>query len=100
MSTAFRLVGSGVRLSLPKIRKLAAQAKGRVMVPVNEVKPDDHMLLQLPVGYLHLYRTGKAAWNAFERYGGNGDAADLWIECLNAAGYSVLSEHDEGYFHG
>lgn len=60
--------------------------------------PATHRVVHLPQGYVHVYKTGKVAWNLFERFGGNGDAADQWCEYLAACGYSTLSEHDEGFF--
>jgi hypothetical protein len=93
MSTEYRVCGRGVRLSERKISAIAKQAGGSIEKDQN----DGHLVVCLDNGCVHHYNSGKASWNWFTRYGGNWRAVDQWIEYLNACGYSVLSEHDEGF---
>lgn len=96
MSTSYRVVGRGHRLTEAKIRKLAEENGGSVI-------KEDHVqagliVVQLGSGCIHIYRTGMTAWNSFERFGNNYAAADEWQDILASAGMLTLSEHEEGYF--
>lgn len=95
MSVAYRIAGRGARLTLPRIRRIAKELGGRID-PANPPRASERVLV-LPTGFLHLYRTGRTAWNEFIRYGGNWQAEDEWVSELQLAGFEVLSEHDEGY---
>lgn len=96
MSVSYRIAGRGARLTLPRLKRLAQAHGGRVTMPPS---PDERSrtsrLLSLPSGYLHVYQTGRTAWNAFIRYGGNWEAEQEWVGILENEGFLVISEHDE-----
>lgn len=100
MSTAFRVTGRGVRLTRAKIESILAQVRESCQVDASVVSHDEkqgHLIVKVGPNHVHHYRAGRTdCWNHFERFGGN-DPGE-WIEFLNGAGYSVLSEHDAGYF--
>lgn len=110
MSTTYRVGGRGVRMTLARWEKLAAD-RGLVLatitfdeagwVPTAEsgLKSTDAMpgrrTLYDGNSWVHLYNTGKDNWNMFEHFGLNN--ADGVIEALEHWGYGWLSEHDKGF---
>jgi hypothetical protein len=93
MSTVYRIVGRGHRLTLKRAQAIAKGLGGRI-----SGRKANRRQLELPEGFIQLYRTGKTAWNEFERYGMNTFAALAWADALEGQGMTVLSEHDEGFY--
>jgi len=95
MSTVFRVAGQGKKLTREKIFELVKKHKGRV----NEDPSVQAglIIVELVSGYVHVYRTGRVAWNSFERFGDNHSAAHDWRAILAKAGIPTLSEYDEGF---
>lgn len=95
MSTSYEITGQGARLTERRIRAIAEQIGGSV-----RVDPEDgHLIVQVgDYGWVHHYggdpANPRSAWNGFERFGGNHEAAWQWVEFLNASGFSVRSEYD------
>lgn len=91
MSTTYTVHGQGRRLTLAELKSAGCTIE---LPLVGGTENDNWAIVQQPSGfYLHFYRTGKTAWNLFERFGGN----DTTWMCtyLGERGYSVTTEHGE-----
>ena len=94
MSTCYRIATKGARLSLTRLKAIGA----KILTEDKDGKPydDGHICVYFD-GYVHLYRTGEASWNALETFGGNN--IDGLRTQLEQFGYTILSEYDEGFFY-
>jgi hypothetical protein len=101
MSTVFRMCGHEDYFTLELITELAAARD--IRVEQVDPRPVDSRRLVFPDGtMLHLYKTGDGdgTWDQFEVFGQtgpNGIALDIWLDVLEEAGISSLSEHDDDF---
>lgn len=92
MSTSFRIGGRGKKLTRNILRKMAVDKGWTITKTARNVST---LILKTPGGYLHVYKTGRTAYNAFERFGGNNPM--MFVTALIDAGYHVYDEYHDNF---
>jgi hypothetical protein len=87
MSTLFRIMGRGKRLTESSIKRLIEIAGWSLSIR------KDKIIVNTPTGYIHVYKTGSQSYNQFERFGMNNPLSFIYL--LQRHGYEVCSEHDK-----
>jgi hypothetical protein len=92
MSTSYRIAGRG--------RKFTKLALIRLSIEKDWTWKDNKKAQTIVVkthgGYVHLYKTGRTAYNAFERFGLN-DPNEFMVGLVDC-GYAIYSEHDVNFW--
>lgn len=99
MSTSYRIAGQGARLTERTLRRIVEEAGGTVedrSDPSPFSGPWRELAAVLDGNYVWFQCSPHGTCNTFERYGAND--ADPLVDLLEDHGFSVLSEHDEGFF--